>query len=366
MLGPLGGIMRVAILGNSGAGKSVLARRLAAGRVPVLELDRLAWEPGQVARDAATAHGDLQAFLDRHPEWVVEGRHAELVGAALARGAELLFLDPGMAACLRHCRARPWESARYASRAEQDLHLPSALAWAEAYERRTDGCSRPAHEALFAAHSGPKRRLLRADQVAPGYPMAGGGAEVAETERLRLRFATLADAPWFLRLLNEPSWIEHIGDREVRTLAQAEAYLQARILKSYATHGHGLNRVELKASGEPIGLCGLIRRDGWEDRDLGYALLPEFEGQGFATEAGAATLAHGERAFTMRGCLAFVSPGNHGSVRVLEKLGFRGAGTTDLAPGDTVLLFRREGPANPAAAPPASGPSAVGDRPALG
>lgn len=341
--------MRMAILGNSGAGKSVLARRLAGGRVPVLDLDALAREPGQlgVARDPTAARSDLKAFLDQHPGWVVEGCTTDLIEVALARGAELVFLDPGGAACLRHCRARPWEAGTYASRAEQDLRLPTLLAWVEDYDRRTDGLSRQAHEALFARHAGPKRRLLRADQVAPGYPIAGTGAEVAESERLRLRFTTPADAPWFLRLLNEPSWIENIGDREVRTLAQAEAYLEARILKSYATHGHGLNRVELKETGEPIGLCGLIRRDGWEDRDLGYALLPEFEGRGYATEAGAAALRHGEAALGLQRCLAFVSPGNRGSMRVLEKLGFHPAGTAELAPGDPVELFERPAPAEP-------------------
>lgn len=335
--------MRIVILGNSGAGKSVLARRLAGGAVPVLDLDRLAREPGlsAVARDPSAAAADLEAFLAVHPEWVVEGGDAGLAAIALRRDPELLLLDPGAEACLRNGRSRPWEAHKYASRAEQDRHLDALLVRVADYDRRVDGSSRQAHEALFAAHAGAKRRLTRAEQVPPGYPTAGEGRPVVETERLRLRFLATTDAPWFLRLLNEPSWIEHIGDRGVHSLAQAEAYLEGGALRSYQVNGHGLNRVELKSTGEPIGICGLIRRDGWADLDLGYALLPEFEGRGYATEAGAAALAHGEAALGLRRCLAFVSPGNGGSIRVLEKLGFGAAGTAELAPGDTVRLFER-------------------------
>lgn len=340
--------MRIVILGNSGAGKSVLARRLTDGRVPVLELDAPAREPGQ----GAVATAGLEAFLDAHPDWVVAGCDADLLGAALRRDPELLFLDPGVEACLRNCRTRPWEAHRFASRAEQDRHLDALLAWVADYDRRVDGSSRRAHEALFAAHPGPSRRLARAEQVPPGYPTAGAGAAVVETARLRLRFLAAEDAPWFLRLLNEPSWIENIGDRSVRSVAQAEAYLEGGALRSYQVNGHGLNRVELKATGEPIGICGLIRRDGWADLDLGYALLPEFEGRGYATEAGAAALAQGEASLDLRRCLAFVSPGNGGSVRVLEKLGFRAAGTAELTPGDPVLLFER------GAGPESTGPAA--------
>ena len=337
--------MRIAILGNSGSGKSVLARRLAGSQVATLDLDTLAWEPGQVAvaRDPAGAAADLRAFCANHADWVIEGCYGNLIEAALRQGSELLFLDPGEEACLRHCRNRPWERHKYASREEQDRHLDNLLDWVSDYYHRDGDLSLAAHAGIFAAHEGPKRRLARPDEAAPGYATAGTGALLLETERLRLRRLALSDAPFILRLLNEPSFIENIADKQVRTLAQAEAYLQGGPLQSYATHGHGLNRVELKDTGEPIGMCGLIKRDQFADVDLGYALLPEFEGRGFITEAGAAVLVQGERDHGFGRFIAIVTPGNGRSIRVLERLGFAATGTVPLEPsGEMVALFTRE------------------------
>lgn len=164
-----------------------------------------------------------------------------------------------------------------------------------------------------------------------------------ETPRLRIRHLALSDAAYILRLLNEPSFIANIADKNVRTEAQAEAYLETGPLQSYRTHGHGLNRVELRDSGEPIGLCGLIRRPRFQEVDLGYALFPAFEGKGYATEAGAAVLNHGIQVLGLRSFIALVTPGNDRSIRVLQRLGFAAAGHVELEPGDRVARYRREG-----------------------
>lgn len=336
--------MRVAILGNSGSGKSVLARRLSGGLVPVLDLDTLAWEPGQVAvaRDPAVAAADLVAFCREHPDWVVEGCYANLIRAALPWGPELILLDPGLEACLRHGRARPWEPHKYASKEAQDRHLGFLQDWVADYYRRDGELSQRAHLALFDSYDGAKRRLARAYEMPPGYPTAAEGSLVQETERLRLRRLAEADAPFILRLLNEPSFLENIGDKQVRTLEQARAYLVGGPLKSYATHGHGLNRVELK-DGEPIGICGLIKRDQFTDVDLGYALLPEFEGNGYIAEAAAASLDQGRRDHGFTRFIAIVTPSNARSIRVLERLRFRAAGDVLLeSSGETVALFELE------------------------
>lgn len=160
---------------------------------------------------------------------------------------------------------------------------------------------------------------------------------VLETDRLALRRATLADAPFILDLLNQPSYIEFIGDRGVRTLAQAETAIQERLLASYARHGFGLYIVTLKATGEPLGLTGLIRREGLDDVDLGYAYLPQYWGQGYAYEAAAAVLAYGRATLGLPRIVAIVSPHNARSIRVLEKLGLRYERMITL-PGDTVEL----------------------------
>jgi [ribosomal protein S5]-alanine N-acetyltransferase len=143
---------------------------------------------------------------------------------------------------------------------------------------------------------------------------------MVETERLRLRPYTFEDAPFILRLLNEPSFIENIVDKGVRTLAQAEDYLRGGPMAMQAARGHSLWCVELK-DGTPIGMCGLIKRDAFQDTDIGYAFLPEHTGRGYALEALQATLAFG-RTLGLTRIIALVTPGNLRSERLLAKAGF--------------------------------------------
>jgi RimJ/RimL family protein N-acetyltransferase len=163
-----------------------------------------------------------------------------------------------------------------------------------------------------------------------------------ETERLLLRRFTLDDAAFALRLLNEPSFIQNIGDRGVRNLEQAVGYLTDGPMASYARHGHGLELVALKESLRPIGMCGLLKRDAFPDVDIGYAFLPEFWSQGYAREAVAATLLHGKQTLGLARVLAFVSPGNAPSIRLLEKFGFALSGRTRMTPDahDEVLVYQ--------------------------
>jgi ribosomal-protein-alanine N-acetyltransferase len=148
------------------------------------------------------------------------------------------------------------------------------------------------------------------------------GMIVLESDRLFLRHFTPEDAEFILRLLNEPSFLENIGDRGVRTLEQAASYLQEGPIKSYQDHGHGAYAVVLKESLQPIGLCGLIKREQFQDVDLGYALLPEFWSKGFAFEAAAAVLEYGKRSLRLAKFIALVLPTNADSIKLLEKLGF--------------------------------------------
>jgi adenylate kinase family enzyme len=154
--------MRIAILGNSGSGKSTLARTLGG---PVLDLDTIFWEPNQIAvkRDGAAVLADLDAYIARD-EWVVEGVYGGLVAHALTRGPELYFLDPGEAACLANCRARPWEPHKYASREAQDAMLAPLLAWVSAYYTRDGDMSLAGHRAIFDAYAGMKYRVTSATE----------------------------------------------------------------------------------------------------------------------------------------------------------------------------------------------------------
>jgi RimJ/RimL family protein N-acetyltransferase len=142
-----------------------------------------------------------------------------------------------------------------------------------------------------------------------------------ETERLRLRPLTAEDAPFILELLNEPSWIRFIGDRGVRTLDDARRYIAEGPGAMYARVGFGLLAVEPKEGGEPLGMCGLIRRDTLPDVDIGFAFLPRHWGKGFALEAAAATIEHGRRELGFRRIVAITTLDNESSIRLLEKLG---------------------------------------------
>jgi RimJ/RimL family protein N-acetyltransferase len=155
-----------------------------------------------------------------------------------------------------------------------------------------------------------------------------------ETARLRVSPLTLDDAPFILRLLNEPSFISAIADKGVRTLDDARNYLRTGPLASYARHGFGMGRVVGKDSGEVIGMCGLIRREGFTEVEVGYALLPEHAGRGFATEAVRAVLDNGACQFALQRVIAVVNPDNTASQRVLVQAGFCREGEVTL-PGET-------------------------------
>jgi adenylate kinase family enzyme len=155
---------RTLIIGNSGAGKSTLARRLASEHTLAhLDLDTLAWLPQTPPqrRPLADSAADIAAFTTRHTDWVIEGCYADLIELALPHCSLLVFLNPGVDACLAHCRARPWEPHKYPSKAAQDANLPMLLDWVRDYARRDDACSLSHHRRLFDAHPGEKTELTR-------------------------------------------------------------------------------------------------------------------------------------------------------------------------------------------------------------
>lgn len=160
---------------------------------------------------------------------------------------------------------------------------------------------------------------------------------VLETPRLRLRHLTADDAPFMRGLLNEPSFIRNIGDRGVRTVADARAYVERGPIASYERHGFGLYLVELKESGVPIGICGLVKRDGLDDVDIGFALLPVYWSKGYALESAVAVRDYAAAAIGVRRIVAIVDPANAASIRLLERIGLRFERTVRLAGDDAEL-----------------------------
>lgn len=165
-----------------------------------------------------------------------------------------------------------------------------------------------------------------------------------ETERLLLRQLKTDDADFILRLLNEPSFIQNIGDRGVRTVADARAYILTGPISSYRRHGFGLLLIESKESGNAIGICGLLKRDVLDDPDIGYALLPEFWSRGYAHEAAVAVIDNARKAIGLKRILAVVSPENSPSIALLEKMGFKPDGNVRLGEDATeIRLFALNG-----------------------
>jgi len=152
-----------------------------------------------------------------------------------------------------------------------------------------------------------------------------------DTHRLALRKLCPDDALFVLELLNEPSFLQHIGDRGVRTAEDARRYIETVPMASYARFGFGLYRVEPKEGGAPMGICGLVKRATLKDVDLGFAFLPRFWSKGYAFESASAVLAHARSHLGLKRIVAIVSPGNAPSVGLLEKLGFRLEGMTRLS-----------------------------------
>jgi len=148
-------------------------------------------------------------------------------------------------------------------------------------------------------------------------------AEILSTPRLRLRHLSVQDAAFILELLNEKPYLENIGDRGVRNLADAEAYITNGPIASYQEFGFGLYAVERKEPAKLIGICGLLKREYLDDVDLGFALLQRFWGQGYAQEAAETMMHHARVKLGLRRIVATAKPHNRDSEKLLKKIGFR-------------------------------------------
>jgi len=166
-----------------------------------------------------------------------------------------------------------------------------------------------------------------------------------ETSRLSLRWLTAGDADLINCLLNDADWLRFIGDNNVNSPEQARVYIANGPREMYRQHGFGLNRVAIRKSDTPIGICGLLQRETLQYSDLGFAFLPEFRRQGYAYEAARAVLHDGFKTFDMARIGAILNPANLASANLLEKLGFRRHKKIQLQPKrelvDLYLIDRR-------------------------
>jgi len=161
----------------------------------------------------------------------------------------------------------------------------------------------------------------------------------APSTRLSLREATAEDAGFMLRLLTEPSWSRFIRSHDVDSESAARTYLQDRIIPGYGT-GLGFWVVELQKTATPIGICGLIKRDYLVQPDLGFALLEQYWGQGYAREASEAVISYARKDLGLTELIAISSPDNTSSHGLLERLGFQHEGESISPEGQISVNYR--------------------------
>lgn len=151
---------RIVIFGNSGSGKTTMARRLARELMLThLDLDSLAWDESGARSSAEASHRLITDFLQSHSSWVIEGCYGDLIEHVLPSATEVRFLNPGVEACVANCLARPWEPEKYPSKEAQDRNLELLLDWVREYETRKDEYSLERHRRIFDGFDGPKEEL---------------------------------------------------------------------------------------------------------------------------------------------------------------------------------------------------------------
>lgn len=166
--------------------------------------------------------------------------------------------------------------------------------------------------------------------------------DIFETERLILRATEESDADLVLKILNTPKWTRYIGDRNVHSLDEAAMYIKERMLPQYNRLGYGNYCMIRKSDQVKMGLCGLYDREGLESVDIGFAILPEFEGQGYTYEASSFMLDLGFNTFGLSKIQGITSKINIASQNLLQKLGLESMGEVSL-PNDEeeVLLYQK-------------------------
>lgn len=165
-------------------------------------------------------------------------------------------------------------------------------------------------------------------------------SDMLATARLQLREFTEADFPALLALVSHPEVMRFSDGIE----SEAAAHVRlAGYLRAYRERGFGKWAVQERSSGRVIGYCGF----GWEEFDgvsrpeLGFRLLPDCWGRGFATEAAAACDRHASAALGFNDYLGFAHPDNTASRRVLEKLGLVLLGERSFH-GGPVVVYRKD------------------------
>ena len=164
-----------------------------------------------------------------------------------------------------------------------------------------------------------------------------------ETERLIVREFTIDDGAFVFELMNSEGWLNYIGDRYIKSIADAEAYIEEKYLPSYELNGYGAYVIVLKETGIAVGSCGLYKRENLEHPDLGFAFQTEYVGKGYGFEASQGVMQYAKKMLGIHIFLGITTPENIPSIKLLEKLGLKKKGRFSF--NDTteeLILFTNE------------------------
>ena len=169
-------------------------------------------------------------------------------------------------------------------------------------------------------------------------------ASLYETERLYLRPTGSEDAEFIFALMNSPKWIQYIGDRNIRDVVDAEAYILNKMSPQYERLGFGNYTLIRKADMVKIGTCGLYDREGLDGVDIGFAFLPQFEKQGYGFEAASKVKSLGFEVFNLEKISAITTKENLNSQKLLLKIGLKYSGMHTPPDDEPLMLFSEMNP----------------------
>ncbi|TXF76060.1 GNAT family N-acetyltransferase [Chryseobacterium sp.] len=144
-----------------------------------------------------------------------------------------------------------------------------------------------------------------------------------ETERLSLRPMSAEDSAFILELYNQPNFLKYIGDKNIRTVEEAEEYIKTRFRPQIEKLGYGNYLITRKEDKLKIGSVGIFEREGMEIHDIGFSFLGEFEGKGYGFEAASELMKQAFAHFGLKKVSAVTSKDNFASQKLIEKLGLR-------------------------------------------
>ena len=163
--------------------------------------------------------------------------------------------------------------------------------------------------------------------------------KIIETERLVLKPMSVEDSQLIFELYNSPNFIKFIGDRNIKTLEDAENYIKNRFLPQMERLGYGNFLITKKDDGKKIGGVGIFERDGLDVHDIGFSFLPEFEGKGYGFESAKKLMETAFSELGLKKISAITSKENVASQKLIEKLGLNYLKTIQLPDDEEELLY---------------------------